>query len=298
MTGLTATAIRAVRQRFGDDADAVLALRAAHKTVRPFGDRFAVDEEIVDSAELQRMADAVIARREGKAQRARMVAHKITKTTPERAASLPQGKPDQFVSKAADAGRPMPGGTKQKTAGLGNPSAGKSSRHDRQPDGHGSALADPIHESCGRTESGRVSEAMAGANVTLSAALNAQSEMVEGVATRQAGVAPGPQDTIAATCPCSRPRGHGGRCWYLRGMSGPTLKRAQPRGSTCAGCAGPLSRSAAGDLCRKCVLAKVRKSSGLPARLAALEARQEAFEAKVKAAVADLVAHLGLGETR
>lgn len=69
MTGLPVPAIRAVRLRFGDDADAVMTLRAAHKTVRPFGTQYSVDEEIVDSAELHRMAAAENARRDAKAKR-------------------------------------------------------------------------------------------------------------------------------------------------------------------------------------------------------------------------------------
>lgn len=61
----------------------------------------------------------------------------ITKTTPERAASLPQGKPDQCVSKAADAGRPMPGEITQTTPDTPSEGAGTTDK----PDGPGSALA-------------------------------------------------------------------------------------------------------------------------------------------------------------
>jgi hypothetical protein len=268
MTGLTATAIRAVRARFGDDADAVMALRAAHKTVRPFGDGYAVDEQPVDSAELNRMADAINARRDTKVKR-----------------------------------------TKQKTGGLENPSIGKSAGTTDRADGPGSALADPIQKSCG----GRGVEASAHDNPpprgspTVGAGHDQQTRTVAdrrdrrapdvgNVAEPETGPesAPRPsppQDTIAATCPCSRPKGHGGRCWVSRGMAGPPPMRRKQPVATCSGCEGPRSPSAIGPLCRKCVLAKHRKSSGMPARIMALECEVDALKsanARGEKAIAEL----------
>lgn len=79
MPALTAPAIRAVRRRFGDLADHVMALRDAGKVVRPFGDQFSVDEQPVDADGLVRLADELRARQEAKARRM-MVAHNFLET--------------------------------------------------------------------------------------------------------------------------------------------------------------------------------------------------------------------------
>lgn len=212
---LSSSAIRALRNRFGDLAGPIMALRDAGRTVRPFGDRFAVDEVVVDVDELERMA-------------ARIADRKAKRTKPKPAPDTPAG------------------------------------------------------EGAGTPESTRAGSALANHSIPRSPAQDAAGPIptVEPVVAGERGT---------ATCPCGRARGHGGRCWHMRGYPCPTLKRAQPRGGICAGCAGPLSRSAAGDLCRKCVLEKVRKSSGIPARVAALEAQLAAFKDIVRAAVAELL---------
>lgn len=109
-------------------------------------------------------------------------------------------------------------------------------------------------------------------------------------------------------CGCGRPRlpAHG-RCWAIRGLPGPLEKRAvgRPLPKVCEKCGGPRSYWSA-RLCQKCYRpeppaprpSQEGRITSLEAELAATKADFAAFKDTVKAAVADLVAHLGLGEDR
>jgi ribosomal protein L40E len=121
-----------------------------------------------------------------------------------------------------------------------------------------------------------------------------------------AGVAPGPQDTIAATCPCGRPRSHYGRCWSRRGMPAPTAPGATgvPLPRVCEKCGGPRSYWSTG-VCRKCYEAnrvqpksQAAQIAELRDEIAAVRAEQAAFEAKVKAAVIEMLERFDTGESR
>lgn len=101
-------------------------------------------------------------------------------------------------------------------------------------------------------------------------------------AAEDASMAMAGETTKPTLCPCSRPKGHGGRCWVSRGMAGPPPMRRKQPVATCSGCEGPRSPSAIGALCRKCVLAKHRKSSGVPARIMALECEVDALKSTVE----------------
>lgn len=281
MTGLTRTAIAAVRARFKGDADAVLKLRAAHKTVRPFGDGYSVNEVPVDSAELHRLADELQARQAAKARRAKQ---KTAAGTPpgEGAPRITQNAGESALatnSDAAPCGCVDVGLTSDVPPVITPPTEGvaRASVTPAPEDGVGAG-----------TPSKPRSPVPCPSDSTLAI------EPV--VPTRKDGRA-GERGTTSlqkvqttTSCRCARPKGHGGRCWVMRGMDGPTLKRRRAPTRTCA-CGGPLSHSARGDLCRKCHLATVRKDSGTAARIAALECEVDAkklSDATLKAEIAGL----------
>ncbi len=60
---MNASAIRAVRARFGDLADPIMALREAGRVVAPFGDGFRVGKIVVDAEQLARMAAEITPRK-------------------------------------------------------------------------------------------------------------------------------------------------------------------------------------------------------------------------------------------
>lgn len=271
MTGLTRTAIAAVRARFGDLADPIMALREAGRTVAPFVDRFRVDKDVVSATGILRLADELRARQAAKALRAKQ---KTTATLRRARVAGTTDRPDgpgstlATNSNAAPDGCAdvidVPPGTTPQTEGVANASVTPALDA-------GELGAGTIHESCGDGESRPVVSPLTDRVKYTGGTVGSRLQPT-------ARVAPRPQEPIpAATCRCSRPRGHGGRCWVMRGEAGPTLKRRQPRGRTC-GCGGPLSYSARGELCRKCVLAKNRKTSGQPARIMALECEVDALK--------------------
>jgi ribosomal protein L40E len=252
MTALTATAIRAVRARFGDDADAVMALRAAHKTVRPFGDQFAVDEVVVDADELERMAARL---RPAKAKRAKQ------KPAPETSARG-SAAGTETMKGSAMTGRPGSAAATLSDAALG-------------------ACVDDVPRPGSPQSDG----------------------------TPVSSDAPVPNARVGAgpvLCPCGRPTSHYGRCWHRRGMSAPTAKSAsrRPLPRVCEKCGGPRSYWSAGQ-CRKCYEANRVKPQTQAAQIAALRdeiaavrAEQAAFEAKVKAAVVEMLERFDGGESR
>lgn len=48
-------------------------------------------------------------------------------------------------------------------------------------------------------------------------------------AVEEAAAPASPAPSPPALCPCSRPRGHGGRCWFKRGMTGPPIRKKAVR---------------------------------------------------------------------
>lgn len=132
----------------------------------------------------------------------------------------------------------------------------------------------------------------------LSAALNVATTIV----------APGAQDLMPGVCGCGRPKRTCGRCWFKRGLEGPIVKRAvgRPLPRVCEQCGGPRSYWAK-SLCRNCYVPKGRKPDppppradapdkfiALAAEIAAVRAELAAYKATVRAAVDDLVEHLGM----
>lgn len=84
--------------------------------------------------------------------------------------------------------------------------------------------------------------------------------------------------TPAASCPCGRPRGHGGRCWHKRGLDGPAEKRARWKHppKVCEKCGGPRSYWSAA-CCLKC------HRTAMSAPRVTQENRIQALERKVAA---------------